>query len=532
MSKLQIDGKEVEVEDGLTILEAAERGGLEIPHLCYHPGLSIAGNCRVCLVEVEKAPKLVISCKTPVAEGMVVHTHSETVIEARKAVMEFMLINHPLDCPICDQAGECMLQDNAVAHGTGETRFTEQKELQNKAVDIGRHILLDQERCIYCSRCIRFCDEVTATSELSFFNRGNQSRISIAPGKPLDNNYSGNVVDICPVGALTLKESRFQTRVWFLKHVPTICAGCSRGCNVVVGVGKKQTMMTFAGQIDDRIKRIVPRFNEEVNGHWCCDEGRLSYMPLEAAPRLLSAQAPSGTDLEWDTAIEITAAKLILAAGIGRAAAILSPRLGSEAYFAWKGLFDALGGFKIGVTDLVRGEDDELLSRADKGANTTGAGWILGGHSDAQAILDAVGRGEIDSLLIVGDSLDPQDTTSLDETLRAKLTELIYVGPFLDAAARQATVLLPCAAWAEEDGTFVNFEGRIQQVQRVHLPRGEGRPSWKVAAEIGRAAGLEARDWQTAAEVLADLATKVNEYNGITIETLGLLGRNPSSSGA
>jgi NADH-quinone oxidoreductase subunit G len=513
MAKLQIDGKEVEVEDGLTILEATQREGQEIPHFCYHAGLSTAGNCRICLVEVEKAPKLVISCKTPVADGMVVHTQSPPVLEARKAVMEFMLINHPLDCPICDQAGECMLQDNAVGHGSGETRFTEQKELQNKAVDIGKHVLLDQERCIYCSRCIRFCDEVTGTSELSFFQRGNYSRIGIAPGQPLNNDYSGNVVDLCPVGALTLKEFRFQTRVWFLKHTPTICAGCSRGCNVMAGVGKKQSMMTFDGQIDDRIKRIIPRFNEAVNGHWCCDEGRLSHIQLEEADKLKAAQAPLGTDLEWP-------------------AAILSPRLHSETYFAWKKLFDGLGGFTIGVNSLVRGEDDELLKRADKGANSKGAAWILGEHLEAQAILDAVDRGAIDNLLIVGDTLDPKDTALVGVPQRSNLREMIYVGPFLDEAASQASVLLPCAAWAEEDGTFVNFEGRIQQVQRAHMPRGESRPGWKVVSEIGQAAGLEFPDWGSVADVLLDLSNTVSEYHGITMEKLGLLGCNPSSSGA
>jgi Fe-S-cluster-containing hydrogenase component 2 len=285
MPKVTIDGQEMEVAAGTTILQACLAKGREIPHYCYHDGLSIAGNCRMCLVDVEKQPKLVIGCYTTVAEGMVVHTENEKVKKARAAMMEFFLINHPLDCPICDQAGECRPQDYAVTHGTGKSRYTEPKLALAKAVDIGAHVTLDQERCIQCSRCIRFCDEITKTGELGFFQRGERSQIGIFPGKRLDNPYSGNVVDLCPVGALTLKEFRFQTRVWYLRNTSTICAGCARGCNVVVGTGQQQTMMTTSGQLDDRIKRIVPRVNTDVNDWWICDEGRLSYLREQGSRR-------------------------------------------------------------------------------------------------------------------------------------------------------------------------------------------------------------------------------------------------------
>ena len=268
MPRVTIDGIEMKVPAGTTVLQAALSRGREIPHYCYHPGLSIAGNCRMCLVEVEKAPKLLIGCQTPVAEGMVVHTRNEKVRQAQASVMEFLLINHPLDCPICDQAGECRLQEYALEHGTGVSRHDVGKVIQNKAIDIGRHITLDQERCIQCSRCVRFCNEVTGTGELDFFQRGDQIKIGLYPGKRLDNAYSGNVADICPVGALTVKEFRFETRVWYLKNTPSVCAGCSRGCNVMVAVGNKQELMTSPGQMDDGIKRVVPRVNEEVNGHW------------------------------------------------------------------------------------------------------------------------------------------------------------------------------------------------------------------------------------------------------------------------
>ena len=311
---------------------------------------------------------------------MVVHTASDKVKQARSAMMEFFLINHPLDCPICDQAGECRLQEYAVEHGTGTSRYTEPKLALSKAVDIGAHVTLDQERCIQCSRCIRFCDEVTKTGELGFFERGERSQIGIFPGKRLDNAYSGNVVDLCPVGALTLKEFRFKTRVWYLKNTPTICAGCARGCNVVVSCGQQQAMMTTSGQLDDRVKRIVPRVNDEVNGHWICDEGRLSYEREQRAERLRAPRiGPAAAT--YDAAIASAAAKLAGAARAGTLGVIASPRTLCEDLFAWHELVAALGGAVFGVRSLVEGRDDDLLVRADKGANARGAAWIFGAAS-------------------------------------------------------------------------------------------------------------------------------------------------------
>jgi NADH-quinone oxidoreductase subunit G len=519
MPKLTVDGKTIEVEPGTTILQAALSEGREIPHYCYHPGLSIAGNCRMCLVEVEKAPKLVIACSAVVADGMVVRTDTDRVKKTRATMMEFFLINHPLDCPICDQAGECRLQDYAVEHGTGKSRYVEPKLALQKAVDIGPHVMLDQERCIQCSRCIRFCDEVSKTSELAFFQRGERTMIGTFPGVPLANAYSGNVVDICPVGALTLKEFRFQTRVWYLKNTPSICAGCARGCNVVVGVGTQQVLMTTKGQQDDRIKRIVPRANLEVNGHWICDEGRLSYQRLQAGERLGTAESPRGTRVEWDLAVSETASRL----KAGRAAAILSPRLTCEDLFAWRELFSSLG-VRAGVRRLVRGEDDDLLLRADKGANSTGASWILGEQATEAAVLDAVARGEIDVLLVVGDPLDPADTASLGTVHRAKLRELLFVGPLVSNAALHASLLLPTSSWSEEDGTFVNFEGRIQAVHRCHPPRGEGRPGWKAASEIAAAAGESLPAWTKPEDVFRSLARSVERFRGVDPAEIGLLG--------
>ncbi len=524
MPKLTIDGVEIEVAPGTTVLQAALSRGAEIPHYCYHPGLSIAGNCRMCLIEVEKAPKLLIGCATQCTDGMVVHTQTEKVKKAHELVMEFLLLNHPLDCTICDQAGECRLQEYAVEYGQGTSRNADPKVMQSKAVDIGKHVMLDQERCIQCSRCTRFCEEVTGTGELAFFQRGQRTIIGIHPDHRLDNPYSGNVVDLCPVGALTLKEFRFQTRVWYLKNTPTICGGCARGCNVMVAVGKQQDLWTTRGQFDDRIKRMVPRVNDAVNGHWMCDEGRLSFKRLEAATRLTNAQSPAGTEQAWEETVERVAGHLKAAAEAGKVAAIFSPRPPTETIYAWKKLLSKMGSAKFGVMRLHEGSDDDLLIRADKGANSVGAEWILGRETDPQSVLAAVDRGEIDTLLVVGDALDPEQTVKLDEGQRSKLQQLVYVGPFLDDAAQKASLLLPAAAWSEEAGSYVNFEGRIQAVRRCHLPRGEGRPGWRIVADLAEQAGVELPAWGSADDVFESLAGDVAAFQGLAAEKLGLLG--------
>jgi NADH-quinone oxidoreductase subunit G len=510
MPKLTIDGQEVEAQAGATILQTVLSQGRVVPHYCYHPGLSIAGNCRMCLVEVEKAPKLVIGCATVVTEGMVVRTESEPVKKARAAMMEFFLLNHPLDCPICDQAGECKLQDYAVEHGRGVSRSVEPRPSFNKAVDIGPHVMLDQERCIQCSRCIRFCDEVTRTGELAFFSRGDHTVIGVAPGRPLDNAYSGNVVDICPVGALTLKEFRFQTRVWYLKNTPSACVACARNCSVLVGTGTQREIMTTSGQQDERIKRLVPRYNPEVNGHWMCDIGRLSWMHQYEAPRLAQAKV-GGEAASWDAAVA-RAAEVLRSAPKGKVALSLSPRLTCEDLYAWRLLAEALPA-QVAVRRIVRGRDDALLLRADKGGNAQGASWILGpGALDRPA-------GAADVLVVVGDPLDPADTPP-----PVAGRQVLFVGPHEMAATQGAAVALPSAAWSEENGIVVNFQGHAQRVQRAHLPHGEGRPGWRIVLDVAEALGLGLPAWTSAAEVFAAAAAAVPELAGLTHADIGILG--------
>jgi NADH-quinone oxidoreductase subunit G len=450
-----------------------------------------------------------------VADGMVVHTKSAKVVAAQKAVMEFLLINHPLDCPICDQAGECKLQDHAVEYGPGKSRYTEPKLALAKAVDIGTHVMLDQERCIHCSRCIRFCDEVSKTGELGFFKRGASTVIGTWPGKRLDNPYSGCTVDICPVGALTLKEFRFKTRVWYLKNTPSVCIGCARGCNVVVATGRQREMFTTLGQQDDRVKRLTPRANPEVNGHWMCDEGRLSFKRLDAVPALESVDYEN-TIGEVAKALRRTGARIGL---------VVSPRVTSETMWVWKRLAADHLGAVVGVHRVERGADDALLLRRDKGANSTGAAWIFGAAQSAANVVEAARRGSLDVLVVLGDVLDPADVPPVPAEVASGLRALVYVGPFADETARHASLLLPAAAWTEEDGTVVNFEGRIQAVRRARVPRSEVRPGWRIAADVAAAAGLALPHFTSSADVLADLAAGVAAFAGASPESVGLLGR-------
>src|SRR5712692_6704861 len=365
MPKLTIDGKEIEVEAGTNLIEAARRLGIEVPHYCYHPGLSIAGQCRLCMVDIEKAPRPTIACNTQVADGMVVHTQTDRVKETRRSIMEFHLINHPLDCPVCDQAGECWLQIYYMKYGLYDPRMTDEKVHKPKAVPLGPHVMLDAERCILCSRCVRFCDEITKTGELGIFNRGDHSEIGLFPGADLENKYSGNVVDICPVGALTDRDFRFQVRVWYLDTAKSICPGCARGCNIDVHVNRRRPH--HAG--GRRVARLKPRFNEAVNHWWMCDEGRYGYGFVDDPSRIalaLARDAGNARELGSSDAVAMVASAL------GRyapeeTAIIASATMPNEDLWALRTLAEGRGIRQIGfrIPPRVPGSEDDFLIRAD-----------------------------------------------------------------------------------------------------------------------------------------------------------------------
>ncbi|MGH7803610.1 MAG: 2Fe-2S iron-sulfur cluster-binding protein, partial [Candidatus Binatia bacterium] len=395
MPKVTIDGQQSEFEDGLTVIRAAERLGIEIPHYCWHPGLTIAGNCRMCLVEIEKVPKLQIACNTRIADGMVVHTQNERVKKAQASVLEFLLLNHPIDCPICDQAGECKLQDYYMDFDKKPSRFpVEEKNRKRKVVEIGPRVVLDQERCILCLRCTRFLDEVTKTSELGVFERGDRAFIDLAPGKRLENDYSENVVDICPVGALTSREFRFQSRVWYLKQTPSVCVACANGCNVDV----------FHRQSE--ILRLRPRYNKDVNGYWMCDRGRDSFRSTVGSARLLAPEVREDGAMRavpWSTALSSLVAKLrdiTTRYAEGSVAAIVSARATNEEAVLLQRLFGTgLTGYAWSPPEA---KDDGFLLRADWNPNRRGleALGLATDLANARAVIERARRGEIRGLVL------------------------------------------------------------------------------------------------------------------------------------
>jgi NADH-quinone oxidoreductase subunit G len=499
---LTIDGREVTAPKGTPLIEAARRAGISIPHYCYHPYLSVPGNCRMCLVEIDKFPKLQIACATPVAEGMVVRTATAQVLEARAGVMEFLLINHPLDCPICDQAGECRLQEYSVAHGRAYSRLEDDRHRGRKNVDLGPHIVFDEERCIKCTRCVRFCDEVTKTGELALFNRGDDAIIGVFPGRRLDNPYSGNTVDVCPVGALTLKEFRFQSRVWFLQQKESVCAACARGCNVTLWAR------------DGRIFRITPRDNPEVNKAWMCDEGRLSYQALYAEERLLEPRV-GGAAARWEEAL-LEAARLLATGGAGRPrlGVIASPRMTLEELSLLRRLCERTGA-EAGLAVLERDEDDDILIRRDKSCNRAGA-RLLGFERPAVEILGAAAEGNLDVLYVLEEELFGPGASKSDADLvrraAAKAPALLVHASFAARVPAKARVALPVAAYGEYEGTCINFEGRAQRLRAAVERPGRARTHLMILSALARAAGWgewpadPAAAWEQARALAAPLA--------------------------
>jgi NADH-quinone oxidoreductase subunit G len=484
MAKITVDGVAYEVQEGRTLLQALDDLGVlmsevEIPHYCWHPKLSIDGSCRLCQVEIDGFPKLQIACNTPVKDGMVIHTRTERVRRAREGVMELLLVNHPLDCPICDQAGECKLQDYAFEYGVAHARTREPRRALEKRVDLGPTIVFDQERCILCRRCVRFCREVPKTGELAVFARGDHSVIDTFPDAPLDNDYSMNVADICPVGALTTKDFRFKIRVWFLEDVPGICTGCSNGCNVHLGVA------------NNKVYRYVPRRNDAVNDTWICDEGRLSYREIGAADRLTETalRGPHGLRPASRREGVARAAELLRATlsahGAGAVAGVASAHACNEDLGVLRDLLRGLGA--VGAVPVPTGRADALLIRAEKAANAAGARAL--GFGDPGPILAGIRSGAVRALLVLGHDLLLPEFLGGAETL-AGLDALILLDTHHSELERVAQVVFPARHPAERAGTLTNHAGIVQRVEPAVEPPFEAWCEGEVLAELGAALGL------------------------------------------
>lgn len=488
MPKLTIDGKEVEVPKGTRLIQAAKAAGIDVPYYCYHPGLSVAGNCRMCLVEVEKAPKLQIACHLEAADGMVVRTQTEKVLKTRQHVLEFLLLNHPVDCPVCDQAGECWLQDYYMKHGLYDSRLNENKNKKPKAVPLGPHVMLDAERCILCSRCIRFCDEVSKTSELGFIHRGSHTEISAAPGRELDNRYSANTVDICPVGALTDRDFRFKIRVWYLKEGNSVCSGCARGCSIQVHYNLDRP---HHGR-GDRVKRLKPRYNPRVNQWWMCDEGRYSYKSHDQN-RILEPvrRSPEGVrEMTWSEAVSELTPRL---ASAGKSfGVLLSPQMSNEELFFARRLFAEQ--IKTGDIALLapnaEGFQDDILIRADKNPNTRGAAELGLKEGGAASLLEKAAQGKLEGLVIFGQDLTVRCESGQQKRAFEKLSWTIFIGSHHHLTSEFAGWVLPAAAHFEREGTFTNFEGVTQKFEKVLEPLGSAKPLLEILALLAQQLGI------------------------------------------
>ncbi len=463
MVKLTIDGRELEFPDGTSLFDACrEARGEPLPHFCYHPDLPIAGVCRLCQVEVEGMPKLTIACNTSVREGMVVHTRNERVRTASQQILELHLINHPVDCPICDQAGECGLQNQYMKYGLYDSDVQLSNKVNKaKAEVIGPHVILDKERCVLCTRCVRFCDTVTGTGELGIFNRGDRAEIGIAPGKELNNAYSLNTVDLCPVGALTSRDFRFKKRVWLLKSTNSVCAGCATGCNIRID------------HEGDRIYRLKPRYNSDVNGRWMCDQGRMSYRSVHNEKRIHQPQARKDgglVDVSWDDAHEMLGAL----PGGRPDLWISSPHQTLEE----QGLFAALAGDSPrsgGLSDANRKDGDDLLIDADRTPNRTGLAWFGFDQHDGAGLAALLREGNGAVVVYGGNPAAEMDGFSDAIGQRP----LIYLGTHTNATSDLASLVLPMSVWAEKDGVFANRQGRVQAFRRA-VARPEGaREDWR-----------------------------------------------------
>ncbi len=521
MPDLTINGMSMSVPEGMTILSAANRAGIEIPHYCYHPHLSIAGNCRMCLVEVEKFPKLQTACSTVVTDGMVVRTDTEKVRKAVEGVLEFMLIHHPIDCPICDQAGECGLQIYYMKYGLHKSRYALTDKVHKKKVqDIGGQIVLDAERCILCSRCVRFLEEVTGTRELNFFRRGDHSEISVFPRRPLNNDYTGNLADICPVGALTSKDFRFRCRVWFLKGFESICTGCSRGCNVEAH---------FKGDI---LYRYKPRVNEAVNRAWMCDFGRVEYKKANDGRLLVPFVREGGVQkiASWGALIPQVALALSRAVeekGAGAVGVIASPQSSNEElYLVRRIAFELLGTRNLCFTPRAPGDgfSDDFLVQADKNPNSRGA-ILLGipGEAAFDALVGRIAAGEIRALLLIGNALGAATEGETAELL-SKVPFVAQAGTNDGPVSRAAHAVLPSASFAERGGTFTNHAGRVQRFHAGFPPRGQARdPVW-ILTELANRLGA---DWSFPDErsVFRELSRTEAPFDGMTYESIGSRGR-------
>ncbi len=526
MPKIIIDNKTIECREGVPVLQAALEAGWDVPHYCYHPALSVVASCRLCLMEMKAPhpktgelgwmPKLVPSCQTPVRDGLEVRFDSTTVRDSQQSCMEYFLLNHPLDCPVCDQAGECYLQDYSFKFGSSESRMVEEK-LKNPKKDIGPRTLLYQDRCVMCTRCVRFAEEVSGTGELTIVNRGSRAEIDVFPGLPLDNKLQGNVVDICPVGCLLDKNFLFQQRVWHLKSADSICPGCSTGCAIRID------------QNEDVLYRLKPRFNPEVNDYWMCDEGRFGWEYVRDADRITAPILRRGSDEEtppWENIPEIVSYRFeqfVEQHGSEKVAVVLSPMMACEE--AWMlmrffGMYAPQATVVLGPVPVDGAEehfpvgctpdDARFTIRSEKCPNRRGVELIIkeSGHATVafEEFVTACNEKTFAAAWICGGYPNKTWVSKELGTAAVGLELLVVQDLFGSALTEAAELVLPFCSWAEREGSFMNHAGLIQPFERAVDPPDGARRDGQYLYEIAGFAGLfdPARIREMMAEEMAE----------------------------
>jgi NADH-quinone oxidoreductase subunit G len=520
---IKIDGRAVPFEKGETVIKAAYKAGIDIPHYCWHPGLSAPANCRMCLVDVEPPPgrpkmqldvlqwdaakndnvgakttKLIPACQQTCSEGMsVLSDSSEEVASARKAVQELLLLNHPVDCPICDQAGECDLQDYWLEHDREKKRMMDEPVHKPKAEVFGETIVYDAERCIMCTRCVRVSEEIAKDPVLDMRQRGNRNEIFVAPGRTLDHNYSLMTEHVCPVGALTSSHFRFKARVWFLRSARTVCQGCATGCNAHLDFDPR----------DNTPHRYRPRDNEAVNGYWMCDEGMLSY-PEAVEGRLETARV-GGDEAKLKEALAQAADKLRGFEGDpSRIAIVLSAQHSCEDNFALAHVAKThFGASQFFVARRPDGEADGILMVADKNPNAAGVAHVastvgIGAPKPFSALLDAVAQGQFDYVVSLGAAVDVELAKSKEKLTRLK--GFVAIASHEGPLSKAAQIALPATAWAEAAGTYINAKGHVQEAEKVLVPRADAHPGWQLVAALARALDFDV-SWKKRADITASL---------------------------
>ncbi len=502
MPTFKLDGKEIPFQPGETIIHAAWKQGIEIPHYCWHPGLSIAANCRMCLVEIMpaanqrammldivqwdaekgdyvpvKKPKLQPGCQIQAVEGMDVRSDSsQHVLDARKGVQEFLLLNHPVDCPICDQAGECKLQDYWLEHGKYQKRMRDEPVHKPKGVSFGETIVYDAERCVVCTRCIRFMEEVAKDPVLDMRERGNVKEVIVAPGRKLEGDYTFMTEHVCPVGALTTKDFRFKARVWFLRGAKSVCQGCATGCNAWLDFDPRH----------NKVHRYRPRDNEQVNKFWMCDEGMMSYV---AAHEGRVTDARVGSKVTSGSKALDQAKKLFVGVSPESSALLLSAQHSLEDNWALVELGSLLGIKNVYFTHAAEGRGDAILMHKDKNSNREGVRVLSPEAKPFAELTAAIGAGTVTHVLALGGRTPGGEA---DAEALTKLTALVAVAAHEGAIVRAANVVLPATSWAEQSGTYVNAKGLRQVSDKAIEPQGSSQPAWKHWLALAGALGLDA----------------------------------------